>query len=123
MREMRAREMARPTDIVHAHDSVGETLACLRASESRYVVAMDGDEIALLLDGSRLSEILAASPWLGDEMIGNLDSIAFRVCRQDDDCSTVIDLLHRSNVDAAVVARPDGMAQGVIFASDLPEEG
>jgi hypothetical protein len=80
---------------------------------------MDGDEIAALLDCKQLEDLDASAPHLKHEMIGNLDGITFRLCRDDDDVGRVADLLLRSKAEAAVVVLPNGEAQGVILASDL----
>ena len=116
-----AKEIMRPAAAVLPVDrTVGEAVAEELEGGGGYVVAMDDDQVAGVVDPALLTQIDLASPELGSELIGNLVSLTFRTCRPEDDARALQEVFERSGAAAIVVVDQDGSIEGIIAPSDLP---
>lgn len=106
--------------IVSVDQAIGDAVATVLGKGGGHVVAVDGDEVAGVLDPAILSQVDMRSPQLSQEMVGNLVSLTFRTCRPDDNTSTIRDVFERSGAGAIVVVEGHGHVEGIIAPSDLP---
>lgn len=117
----KANEIMHPAAAVISVDkSVGEAVAEVLAGGGGHVVAVDGDQVAGVLDPALLSHVDLGAPELSGEMVGNLVSLTFRTCRPEDDATDLRDVFERSGAGAIVVVGGKGQVQGVVAPSDLP---
>lgn len=112
--------MRPPAAIVPVERSVGDAVVEVLEGGGGHVVAVDDDQVAGVLDPALLSQIDLGAPELSDEMVGNLVSLTFRICRPEDQASALRDVFERSGAGAIVVVRGNGRIDGVIAPSDLP---
>ena len=120
MIERRAADIANPVEVIHAHATLGEARSHLRRSDRSHIVAVDNGAVAALLESIQIDATDASAPWFREEMVGNLNSIPFCLCRHSDDVAFVTNEIRRLNAEAAIVVGPCGEIHGVIFASRLP---
>ncbi|SLN62512.1 CBS domain-containing protein [Oceanibacterium hippocampi] len=115
-----ARDIMQPAEaIVHVAHSLREALIRFRESDTDYLVALDGNQVAGVIDRALLVDLDAKTPGISDELIGNLDSLKFRTCRLDDDITVVERLLTFSDAGIVAVVDEDHQIHGLIGPSDL----
>jgi len=117
--DRRAEDIASQVETIHAHATVGEARSHLRRSDCTHIVAVDDGAVAALLESTQIDAPDASMPWFPKEMVGNLNSIPFCLCRHSDDVAFVKHEIRRLNADAAIVVGPRGEIHGVIFAAGL----
>lgn len=118
---MQAKEIMRPAAaVVSVDQSIGEAMAKGLTDGGGHVVAVDDDQVAGVLDPALFSEVDLAAPELSGEMVGNLVSLTFRICRPDDEADALREVFERSGAGAIVVVEGSGRIKGVVAPSDLP---
>jgi predicted transcriptional regulator len=115
-----AGDVMRPAGCVLFGDEDAQTaLAQLRRAGSSLLLTAQDDSITGVVNRATLERFLRTVPDAGRELVGNLTSSSFSVCRPDDPISVIRRRFALPQVQAVVVSDADGRLCGVITRDDV----
>lgn len=120
-KRMTAGNVMRPRPAILAADEPAHRgLSLMERQGCDLLVTVEMDEVVGVLRRDALRKAICSRPGASTEMIGNLATGGFRLCREGDSLECVARRLATAEVGVMVVSDEDGTVVGIVLGEEIP---